>query len=56
MNNTKFEDFCIFVILVLAVIAFSPILIPAFAIFFIVNLFYNKGNFKKAFKDTIRKG
>lgn len=54
--DTKFEDFCIFCILVLALIAFSPILIPMFVIFFIVNLLYNKGNFKKAFKETIRKG
>lgn len=56
MMNTKFEDFCVGCILVLALIAFSPILIPMFVILFIINLFDNKGNFKKAFKDTISKG
>lgn len=54
--DIKFGDFCLFCILVFAFIAFSPILIPMFVIFFIVNLLYNKGNFKKAFKETIRKG
>lgn len=56
MMNTKFEDFCVLCILVLALIAFSPILIPLFVIFFIISLVDNKGNFKKAFKQTIRKG
>lgn len=56
MQNNKFEDFCVFVILVLAIITLLPLLIPMFVIFFVVNLFYNKGNFKKAFEDTIRKG
>lgn len=54
--NTKFADFCIFAILVLAIIAFLPLIIPMFVILFIVNLFYHKGNFIKAFKETIRKG
>lgn len=56
MNNTKFEDFCVFCILVVALIAFSPILIPMFVILFIINLFDNKGNFKKAFHNTMKKG
>lgn len=56
MQNTKFEDFCVFAILVLVIIALSPLLISMFVVLFIVNLLYNRGNFKKAFKDTMKKG
>lgn len=56
MNNTKFEDFCVFCMCVLFLIAFSPLIVSLFVILFIINLFDNKGNFKKAFKQTIRKG
>lgn len=53
MNNTKFEDFCVFCMFVLLLIVFSPLIIPLFVILFIINLFDTKGNFKKAFKRTM---
>ena len=54
--NAKFENFCVFCMWVLVLIVFSPLVIPMLVILFIISLIDNKGNFKKAFKETIRKG